>query len=356
MDALAQYLVTRGHDVITVSTRPGPSGIETGPSGTRHLHRPLTLPFMDTLRIQPAHTFFFTAVRALRSLDADVVHSFYPSDALAAICIKRRARPRTVIQMNGVAIPGVSCYRWLPPEGAMYREALVRADGRIACSRFVQRLLAEHYGVDSDVITPPLPIEAFAVGEGPPDGRPTMVALADFDVRRKGVRVLVEAFALLKQEMPSARLRLSGRMSPALRSELLQSVPAAVGADIEVLGLGAVEDIPRLYREASLTVLPSMWEPSGTVLIESMASGTPVVGTNHGGIPEFVTPEVGVLFDPQTDGEETRNARGLAAAMLEGLALAARPGTRQRCREHSYQFGWDALGVRIQNLYTAARS
>jgi glycosyltransferase involved in cell wall biosynthesis len=352
MEVLAQYLVAGGHDVITVSTRPGPSAIETGRAGTRILRRPLALPFMATLRIQTTHTFFFTAWRALRSLDADVVHSFYPSDALAAICAKRRTHHRTVLQMNGIAIPGVSCYRWMPPEGAMFREALRRADGRIACSQFVRNLILEHYHVDADVIPTPLPIETYEVGDGPPDGRPTILALADFTVRRKGLRVLVDAFSLVKSRLPAARLRLSGRMSPALQSEVLAGVPAKVGNDIEVLGLGEVDDIPRLYREASVTVLPAMWEPSGTVLLESFASGTPVVATRHGGIPEFVTPEVGVLFDPQTDGQETRNARGLAEAIFEGLALAEKPDTRQRCRAHAQRYCWPVIGPRIEALYT----
>jgi glycosyltransferase involved in cell wall biosynthesis len=355
MDVLAHYLVNSGHEVITLSTRPGSSGIETGPAGTRILRRPLTLPFMGTLRIQPTHTFFFTSLRALRSLNADVVHSFYPSDALAAICTRRRTGHRTVLQMNGAAIPGVSCYRWMPPEGGMFREALRRADGRIACSRFVRDLLFEHYGVDSAVIPPPTRLEAYDVGQGPPDGRPTILAAADFDVRRKGVRTLVKAFTIVKSAVPSARLRLSGKMSAGLQAELLDNIPGAVRRDIEVLGLGLVDDVPRLYREASVTVLPSMWEPSGTVLVESFASGTPVVATNHGGIPEFVTPEVGVLFDPQTGGEETHNARGLADAILEGLILAEKPGTRARCRAHAYGYGWAAVWPRIEQLYTGER-
>jgi phosphatidyl-myo-inositol alpha-mannosyltransferase len=306
---------------------------------------------MHALRIQTTHTFFFTSLRALRSLEADVVHSFYPADALAAIWTRRRGGHRTVLQMNGVAIPGVSCYRWLPPEGGMFREALRRADARIACSRFVRDLLRQEYGVDAAVIPPPTCLEAYDAGEGPPDGRPTILAAADFDVRRKGVRALVKAFAIVKDVVPDARLRLSGKMAPSLAAELLNGLPAAVLAGVELLGLGAVDDLPRLYRDASVTVLPAMWEPSGTVLVESLASGTPVVGANHGGIPEFISDEVGVLFDPKTNGEETHNASGLAEAILQAIALSEQAGTRARCRAHASRFGWAAAGPRLERLY-----
>jgi len=351
MDVLARYLVDSGHEVTTVSTRPGGRGTEVGATGTRILLPPLRLPCMGALRIQPTHTFFFTSLLALRALEADVVHSFYPSDALAAIYTKRRRGYRIVLQMNGIAVPGVSCYRWLPPEGAMFREALRRADARIACSKFVRDLLRDHYGVDAVVIPPPTRLEEYDPGDGPPDGRPTVFAAGDFDVRRKGVRALVKAFAIVKRAVPRARLKLSGKMSAGLGAELLRDLPAAVRGDIDLLGLGSVDDLPRLYREASITVLPAMWEPSGTVPVESFASGTPVVATNHGGIPEFVTSEVGVLFEPKTEGEETHNAIGLAEAILQGLALAEKGATRAACRAHALRYGWAAAGPRIEGLY-----
>lgn len=358
MDVLARHLVQSGHDVVTLSTRPDGDGVDDGPAGRRIFRRPVTFPLMNALRIQPTHTFFFVGLRMLPSLEADVVHSFYPSDALAAVAVRRRARHRTVLQMNGVAIPGVSCHRWLPPEGAMFREALRRVDCRITCSRFTRDLLREHYGVDCEVIPPPIRVEPADVAEAraKPFGPPTILAVADFNVRRKGVRVLVDAFCRIKRAVPSARLQLSGQIAAALARELVAPLPPSVRESIEVLGLGTVEDLPRLYREASVMALPAMWEPSGTVLFESLAAGTPVVATNHGGIPEFVGADVGVLFEPLTDGEETRNVAGLADAILQGLALAEKPETRDRCRAHAAQYAWPVLGPQIERLYRGGRN
>ena len=85
---------------------------------------------------------------------------------------------------------------------------------RIACSQFVRNLLHEHYGVDSDVIWTPVEAEAYPQGRGPRDGRPMILAVGDFNVRRTGAAVLVKAFELVLRELPAARLRLSGRLSP----------------------------------------------------------------------------------------------------------------------------------------------
>jgi phosphatidylinositol alpha-mannosyltransferase len=357
IDVLARHLVEDGHEVVTVSTRPDGAGVDHGPAGHRIFRKPVTFPLMSMLRVQPTHTFFFVGWQLLPALAADVVHSFYPSDALAAIAVRRKTRHRVILQLNGAAIPGVSCHRWLPPEGTMFREALRRVDGRVTCSRFTRDLLHHHYGVDCAVIPPPICTDSAAgLGHGDSSEEPTgpvpvILSVADFNVRRKGVRVLVEAFCRIKRAVPSARLRLSGRMAPTLATELLGPLPHAISDDVEVLGLGRVEDLPGLYRGATITVLPAMWEPSGTVLFESFAAGTPVVATNHGGIPEFVTADVGVLFEPMTSAEETRNAAGLADAILEGFALARRPLTRERCRAHAAQYAWPVVGPQIERLY-----
>lgn len=350
MDELARYLTGNGHEVTTLSTKP--RGAPDQPAvGERSLFAPMWTPWLGKIRIRPAHTFFVTSLKGLRALNADVVHSFYFYDSLAASLLRSRKGYRTVLQMNGVPVPGVSCYRYFPPEGRLIKAAIRSADCRICCSQFVREQVRAHYGVDSLVIAPPVNLDTWKLGWGPPDGRPTVLAVADFNERRKGIRVLVKAFQLLKNRLPEARLRLSGAMSPQVEGEVFGPLPNRIREDVEVLGLGQLEKLPGLYQEASVTALPSMWEPSGTVMMESWASGTPVAATRHAGLTEFFDEGVGRMFDPRTAGEETHNAEGLADALFEAIQLSQKDGIRHRCREHASRFSSSVVGPRIEKVY-----
>jgi phosphatidylinositol alpha-mannosyltransferase len=353
---LATYLAGRGHNVTTLSSKPNGDAVEeNGDSGRRLLEPATYLPLMSKFRIRSEHTFFITCARALRKLEADVVHSFFYMDALAASVLQNSQKFQTVYQIHGVGIPGVSCYRWMPPEGWLMSKAAHRAARPYAVSEFIRNQVRQHYGRDIETLWSPVDLSAFPMGDGPPDGDVVILSVANFDLRFKGVRALVKSFHLVKQCIPAARLRLSGHMSPEVQKEVLSSVPETTRLSIEVLGVGKAEDVPGLYREASVTVLPSLGEPSGRVLIESLASGTPVVATNHGGLPEFVTPEVGVLFEAKAELHETMNVEGLAEAILEGLTLSKKSGVRQNCRNHAMKFSYEALGPIYEDIYAGRR-
>ncbi len=351
IDGLGRYLTSRGYTVTTLSARPGKCATETGPQGTRILYPTLWQPRLGRLRIQPTHTFFLSCLHALSHLSPDVVHSFYFTDAAAAQLLRRRRRFKAVLQINGAPVPG-AFHRRFPPDRWLVRKTIQGADEIVSCSQFVRRVLLEHYGTDSHVIVPPIDVTAFPVAQGRPPDRPILLSVADFDQRNKGVRSLANAFALVKRDLPDAVLRLSGKMSADTRESVLSGVPVSAHRDIEFLGLGSPDDLPRLYQEASVMVLPSMWEASGYVMFEAWLSGTPVVVTAHGGLPEFVAEGVGVLFDPRSTGQEPNNVEGLAEAILAGIALSQDPRTRARCREHAERYAWEVCGAQYDPIYS----
>jgi glycosyltransferase involved in cell wall biosynthesis len=166
--------------------------------------------------------------------------------------------------------------------------------------------------------------------------RPTIVCAAPPDDARKRVGLLVRAFARVRRERPDARLLLMRPGDPGLSRQL-----EADGAELFDPDPVAVA---RHYQEAWTSVLCSYNEAFGLVVVESLACGTPAVGTRDGGIPEILDrPEVGRLFE---GGEEE-----LARAILEAFELATDPATPAACRERAAAFSTDAAWARYRELY-----
>lgn len=59
------------------------------------------------------------------------------------------------------------------------------------------------------------------------------------------------------------------------------------------------EVLRKLYSIADVSLVPSRSEAFGLVVIEAMACGAPVIGANSGGIPDIITEETGILFEPE---------------------------------------------------------
>lgn len=98
--------------------------------------------------------------------------------------------------------------------------------------------------------------------------------------------------------------------------------------------IGAADDIRPWYRAASILLLPSMNEPFGRVLVESMAVGVPVVAMRSGGVPEIVRHGKDGLLVTHA------NASELGSACLRLLGDAAlREMLGQSSRERSEMFG-----------------
>jgi glycosyltransferase involved in cell wall biosynthesis len=88
---------------------------------------------------------------------------------------------------------------------------------------------------------------------------------------------------------------------------------AALGLEGRVVLLGARQDVPDLMRAADVFVLPSRFEGFGLVVAEAMASGTPVVATDAGGVAEVMD---GIGFLVPVDDEEA-----LRTALTEALSM-----------------------------------
>ena len=111
---------------------------------------------------------------------------------------------------------------------------------------------------------------------------------------------------------------------------------------------GARHDVPAILAEAALSALPSLSEGLSNVLLESMATGIPVVATSVGGNPEVIEDGVTGLLVPPRDAAAL--ARGICL-LLENRTLAERLGQAGKERV-SRDFSLGRMLAASERLYT----
>jgi glycosyltransferase involved in cell wall biosynthesis len=154
-----------------------------------------------------------------------------------------------------------------------------------------------------------------------------LITTASADVALKGLSYLLEAMAKLRTER-DVTLTIIGKPKPGKSMDLIDRLGLA--PHIEFVSGVPDERIVELYAEAELAVVPSLYEGFSLPAIEAMCTGTCLVATDGGALPE-VTGADGetVLSCPAGDAE------ALAAAIRRGLddaELRARVGAAGRQR------------------------
>jgi glycosyltransferase involved in cell wall biosynthesis len=153
---------------------------------------------------------------------------------------------------------------------------------------------------------------------GLPEDRPLAVNVAAF-TREKDHETLLRAAALVARQAPSLHWAIAG--DGPLRTHL-EKLAGDLGVAERIHFTGWLDDPLPLVAAARLFVLSSTAEGMGTVLLDAMALGVPVVATRAGGIPETVAD--GALLVPPGSVEE------LAAAVVQ---VVGDQSLRARLRE-----------------------
>ncbi|MGP1387196.1 MAG: glycosyltransferase family 4 protein [Thainema sp.] len=216
------------------------------------------------------------------------------------------------------------------------------------------RIQVIHNGIDVERFTPGDPAQIQQQAELSPQTR-IITYLGRLDPG-KGLETLIEAVAKVVQAQPDRVLKLWIIGRPVLHPS-----PAAAAAYIESLqvladrlGLASVvkfrpfESQPlTIYQQSDLTVLPSTYaEPFGRTLIESMACGTPALGSHVGGIPEILTGEFAAGLFPPGD------AAALAQRIINWLDWRDHdPNLCDRTRQHvAHHFSLNQTVSQIEAL------
>lgn len=109
---------------------------------------------------------------------------------------------------------------------------------------------------------------------------------------RKGLDLAMQALELIEEPEIEFLIAGTGRHERHLRKLAEQ---LGVSHQVEFLGYVPDEELPALYSAADALVLPSRYEGFGLVLLEAVACGTPVIGTDVGGIPTAIDDDFGIV-------------------------------------------------------------
>ncbi len=194
----------------------------------------------------------------------------------------------------------------------------IHADMGVALDRM--RLVP--VGVDPELFTPLPHIERKS-------GR--LITTASADVALKGLAYLIEAMVALREEGRDISLTIIGRPKPGKSMDLIDRYN--LHPHIEFVSGVSDERIVELYAEAELAVVPSLYEGFSLPAIEAMCTGTPLVATDGGALPE-VTGADGETVFRCTAGDVSSLATSIRQALDQPEARAA-IGTagRQRVTE-----------------------
>jgi D-inositol-3-phosphate glycosyltransferase len=158
----------------------------------------------------------------------------------------------------------------------------------------------------------------------------------------------------LRNERARTHLVLVGSVTnPAYDQSVSQEI-FALGLEGSVTLIRGLEtgdpELFNAYHAADLFLLPSVHEPFGIVILEAWAAGLPVVASNVGGVPSFVTAgENGCLFPSGDLGALLGAVRGLIANrdLRRKIAEAGR-------KKAAEEFGWDRITGRLVGIYEEA--
>lgn len=343
LNDLAQHLVGAGHEVTVFAMAPEDAQ-ETRDGVRYELLRERWR--SNRRQLGSLHYFAWALQERLRARPLDVVFCLNYFDAYAAVACRRRHGLDFRVVFQNVGIPTRRYFRAVPLDRWFMHAVLRQADQCLVLSEFARETLAREFGVTARVLPPPVAVGDFADSGAAPSRAPMLLFVGDVDEPRKGARVLCRAFVQLKQHRPDLRLRFVGRASPGTRQALVD-LPgvSSVRDSIEFEGVGRVELLPAQYRAAAVTVLPSVWEAFGLVLVESLAAGTPVVGARHGGVTDIIQGElVGELFDPGQFEQQSQAHADLATAIEAVLVRGKTPEVAAACAARAAHFGWAVQG------------
>lgn len=244
--------------------------------------------------------------------------------------------------------------KWL--EKTVYQ----RSQQFIVLSQTFRNILHQEYGVPLEkihVVPGGVDIDRFNIELSQAEARsklgwhsdrPTIFCIRRL-AKRMGLENLLTAIAQVSKTYPDIMLYIAGKGELA---NTLQKQIAELGLEnnVRLLGYVADDDLPIYYRAADFSVVPTIsLEGFGLIVVESLAAGTPVLGTPVGGIPEILRPfSEDLIF---ADSQPQQLAKGITEALSGDRILPSSDACLQYIRDN---YTWQKIASQIKLIYQNA--
>lgn len=298
---LGMALARRGHQVHFI-TFDRPYRLRPDPNIYLHQVDVMHYPLFEHTPITLSLAAKMGEVLCTESLDLLHVHYAIPHATAAylgrQLCHRRNVRIVTTLHGTDITLVGQD-----PSYFAITKFSIEESDAITSVSHWLKEETLREFKIANpiEVIHNSVDTERFHRYEVPsarlrkfaPDGQPIVMHISNFRPVKR-VEDVVKVFARIRKEMP-AKLLMIGDGPMRMRA---QELAVELGVMGDTWFLGKKDDVEMFLSMADLFLFPSQSESFGLAALEAMACGTPVVGSNGGGLPEVIEHgESGYLCD-----------------------------------------------------------
>ncbi len=224
-----------------------------------------------------------------------------------------------------------------------------KLDGRIAVSQIALDYVNTYFPSDYTIIPNGVDTHHFSNGGTPldkfSDGKTNILFVGRLE-KRKGFDYLLEAYRLIRSEIPDCRLIQVGP-GIRLRKKYEKRIRRHGIPEVNFTGYSTYSDLPRYYKTADIVCFPATGrESQGIVLLEAMAVGKPVIASNIDGYSSILTDGAEGLAVPP------RNVEKLAEAILKltkDRQLRHQMGARGKTK--ALQYDWSLIATKLLDFY-----
>ena len=352
VSSLEQQFTRGGHEVKVIA----PSSETVNSLGNRFIRigRPWSIPTSGSVsRIAISQTLFRAVREVLEKENFDIIHLHEPFMPMLCMHVLRLSQTANVGTFH--AYDGKPGYNFgKPVSTVMLRRWFHKLDGKIAVSRPAMEFVSEYFPGQYEVIPNGVDIERFSPDVPPVDefcdGKINILFVGRLE-KRKGLNYLLEAYKLVKKEIPESRLIVVGPGGKALH-KYEDWVMDNNLKDVVFVGQVSYDDLPRYYKTGDVFCAPATgWESFGFVLLEAMAVGKPIIASNIEGYASVLTDGVEGLLVPPRDKERLAQA---LLSLLADTSLRQQLGARGRLKSRDYS--WEIVARRVLDYYSEVLS